>query len=237
MKKRNPKQVGTILYDCVPQKGPCPNKCNQCYYNECFYAGHEPLIPEPRDVVGGIVRMNSGNDSNNDRKLVLKTAAQYKNVFFNTSLADLNFPGPVVLTANKCEENTADWLLPDEGLHNVMFVRFRTSATNLDNVLSYASSWARQGISVVLTLMRYRTVEDVPENCDASYENELHITNNWWVPTQGFWRTVVSRSKFQNNRLIHTCGSYKSHLCKDCHLCESYYRITKKRMIENGYYK
>ena len=64
MKKRNPKQVGTILHDCVPQKGPCPNNCNQCYYNECFYAGHEPLIPEPRDVVGGIVRMNSGHDSN-----------------------------------------------------------------------------------------------------------------------------------------------------------------------------
>ncbi len=237
MNKRNPKQVGTILYDCVPQKGPCPNNCNQCYYNECFYAGHEPLIPEPRDVVGGIVRMNSGNDSNNEKELVLETAKQYKDVFFNTSIPHYKFPGPVVFTANREEELLATYVLPPVIPMNLMFVRMRTSAMNLDRVLDEATEWTQRNIPVVLTLMRYRDIGDILEGFGMYYENEPFVDHAWWLPTKNFWSAIVSRSKFQVNRLIHTCGSYSSHLCKDCGLCECYYRITKKRLEENGYYK
>jgi len=238
MKKRNPKQIGTILYDCIPQHGPCPNNCNQCYYNECFYAGHEPLIPEPRDVAGGIVRMNSGHDSNIEKDLVLETAKQYKDVFFNTSINNADFPGPVVFTANKDENlKKGGTILPyshTDVPNNLMFVRLRTSADNLNLVLSDATRWTNVKVPVVLTLMRYRTLEDVPEGCAAFYENALSVQHDWWVPTASFWHTVTSRSKFQSNRMIHTCGSYESHLCKDCGLCECYYRITKKRLEENG---
>lgn len=238
MKKRNPKQVNTILFDCVPQKGPCPNNCNQCYYNECFYAGHEPLIPEPRDVAGGIVRMNSGHDSNIEKELVLETAKLYKDVFFNTSLSDLNFPGPVVLTANPDEEGFKAHQGADYNVtNNLMFVRLRTSARNLDHVLLLAETWIAHKVPVVLTLMRYRNQCDIPDGCDAMYENKLHIEHSWHLPTKEFWTTVTSRSKFQNNRLIQTCGSYESSMCCDCGLCECYYRITKKRLEENGYYK
>lgn len=236
MKKRNPKQEGTILYDCVPQHGPCPNNCNQCYYNTCFYAGHEPLIPEPRDVVGGIVRMNSGHDSNLEKELVLETAKMYKDVFFNTSIRDLDFPGPVVLTANPDEEDSKHWSFIWST--NLMFVRLRVSATNLDAALDYAEYFTLRGVPVVLTLMRYRTLDDVPKgwHWHLHYERKLNIEHEWWVPTKEFWYEVTRRSRFQNNRLIHTCGSHKSHLCKDCGLCESYYRITKKRLEENGYH-
>ena len=237
MKKRNPKQVGSMLYDCVPQHGPCPNACNQCYYNECFYAGHEPLIPEPRDVAGGIVRMNSGHDSNLEKPLVLETAKLYKDVFFNTSIPKLNFPGPVVLTANPDEE-TDDYILPSSGQYsNLMFIRLRLSATNVDTMLNVARIWTEVGVPVVLTLMRYRTLDDIPQGYYTSYENVLHIEHNWWVPTLDFWLTVTSRSDFQINRLIQTCGSYESSMCCDCGLCECYYRITKKRLLENGYYE
>jgi hypothetical protein len=33
MTKRNPKQEGSNLWDCIPQKGPCPMNCSQCFYN------------------------------------------------------------------------------------------------------------------------------------------------------------------------------------------------------------
>lgn len=238
MKKRNPKQIDTILYDCVPQHGPCPNNCNQCYYNLCFHAGHEPLIPEPRDVAGGIIRMNSGHDSNIEKKLVLETAKMYKDVFFNTSACDLNFPGPIVLTANPEEESFKTHIGADYNVtNNLMFVRLRVSALNLDHVLTIAETWTKYAVPVVLTLMRYHTLEDVPKGGDVFYENALSVEHNWWVPTLAFWRVVTTRNRFQSNRLIHTCGSHKSHLCKDCGLCESYYRITKKRLEENGYYK
>ncbi len=236
MKKRNPKQVGSMLFDCVPQHGPCPNNCNQCYYNECFYAGHEPLIPEPRDVAGGIVRMNSGHDSNLEKPLVLETAKLYKDVFFNTSLLNLEFPGPVVLTANPNEvEEPAGYapLIYD----NLMFVRFRVYAVNLDVVLHNAEYWTNHGVPVVLTLMRYRTQDDIPKGFSDHYENKLHIEHNWWVPNSIFWTKITMKSQFQINRLMQTCGSYESHLCCDCGLCECYYRITKKRLEENGYYK
>ena len=237
MKKRNPKQVGSMLFDCVPQHGPCPNNCNQCYYNECFYAGHEPLIPEPRDVAGGIVRMNSGHDSNLEKPLVLETAKLYEDVFFNTSMENLDFPEPFVLTANASEEDTKGWFVPDVNPANLMFVRFRLSAKNIGNVMNFAASWAKDNIPVVLTLMRYRTLDDIPEGYYTSYENILHIKHNWLVPTKGLWDRIQSRSEFQNNRLIQTCGSYESSLCCDCGLCECYYRITKKRLEENGCYK
>ncbi len=237
MKKRNPKQVGSVLFDCVPQHGPCPNNCNQCYYNECFYAGHEPLIPEPRDVADGIVRMNSGHDSNLEKELVLETAKLYKDVFFNTSAPDLNFPGPVVFTANKGEELNILYTLPTHIPMNLMFVRMRTSAVNLGRVLEEASKWAKRNVPVVLTLMHYRTLDDVPGRCRYLYENKLHIEHDWWVPNARLWRIIRSHSVFQTNRLIQTCGSYESAMCCDCGLCKCYYRITKKRLDENGYYK
>ena len=104
--KRNPKQDGSNLFDCIPQRGPCPNNCNQCYYNHNFYLpierGHFPSVEEVGD---GIVRVNSGHDSNNQRDYVISSTEQYDKRFFNTSIPILNFPDPVVLTVNPKEED------------------------------------------------------------------------------------------------------------------------------------
>jgi hypothetical protein len=110
MAKRNPKQEGSNLFDCRPQVGVCPNNCNQCFYNRpnAFYNNiDQPSIPSPEKVDTGIVRMNCGHDSNIERDLVIETSKQYKEVFFNTSIPNLDFPGPVVLTANPKEEESA----------------------------------------------------------------------------------------------------------------------------------
>ena len=111
--KRNPKQEGTSYFDCIPQTGPCPIGCNQCFFNRpgAYYVPLDqlPLVPTPEEVGDGIVRMNCGNDSNNQRDLVIATAQRYKHYFFNTSVRNLDFPGPVVLTANPREEEPA-WM-------------------------------------------------------------------------------------------------------------------------------
>ena len=82
---RNPKQVGSNLWDCRPQTGNCPVGCSQCFYNRpnAFYCDiNEPNIPDPVEVGNDIVRMNCGHDSNLQRNLVIATAGQYKNFFF-----------------------------------------------------------------------------------------------------------------------------------------------------------
>jgi hypothetical protein len=54
MTPRNPKQEGSNLWDCIPQKGPCPMNCSQCFYNRvsvCNYcAGTGKIGPS---LIGG----------------------------------------------------------------------------------------------------------------------------------------------------------------------------------------
>lgn len=160
MIKRNPKQRGSNLWDCKPQVGKCPQGCNQCFYNRpnAFYIPiDEQIIPEPSEVGDGIVRMNCGHDSNAQRDLVVKTARRYRDFFFNTSIPNFNFPGPVVYTANPKEESLP--VLPscrsNWDLNNLMFVRLRVSASNLAKIEPAIRSWTEYNIPVVLTFMAY----------------------------------------------------------------------------------
>ena len=72
-----------------------------------------PHVPTPEEVGDGIVRMNCGNDSNNQRDLVIETAKRYQRYFFNTSIPRFDFPGPVVLTANPKEEQEGSYAMPN----------------------------------------------------------------------------------------------------------------------------
>ena len=64
--------------------------------------------------------MNCGNDSNNQRELVIETAQRYKRFFFNTPIPRFDFPGPVVLTANPQGRGTGAYAWPawhgDDGI-------------------------------------------------------------------------------------------------------------------------
>lgn len=239
--KRNPKMDGTTIWDCVPQAGKCPHNCSQCFFNRPnAYYTEVPSVPMPEEVGDGIVRMNAGNDSNNQRDLVIETAQKYKRFFFNTSVPCYDFPGPVVLTANPKEERPGQtmpiwhgegWYSP---ARNLMFVRLRTSATNLWLVDSAVVAWTAAQVPVVITFMAYYDHEpQVPADVLAAvgekcYEWKVRHINSYWCPSKAFMRWVMRR--YQDNRLVSMCSSIESSYCRNCRNCETYYLQTMKRL-------
>lgn len=240
--KRNPKQEGTPFFDCIPQIGPCPIGCNQCFYNRpgAYYVPIDrPHVPTPEEVGDGIVRMNCGNDSNNQRDLVIETAKRYRRYFFNTSILRFDFPGPVVLTANPKEEQEGSYAMPNrhgDDWHspaaNLMFVRLRTSATNLRLVDQAVAAWTAAQVPVVITFMAYYDHEpQVPADLlfkGECYQWRVRHINSYWCPTKEFMRWVMYR--YAGNRLVSMCSSINSAYCRDCRNCESYYLQTIKRL-------
>lgn len=232
---RNPKQAGSVLHDCIPQTGPCPVGCNQCFYNRpgAFYTDiAQPLVPDPADLPeGAIVRINSGNDSNWDRERVIETAAQYPRAFFNTSIPRFDFPGPVVLTVNPEEER--GYRKPQLPVPaNLMFVRIRVSPANAALVVAAVAEWtAGAYVPVVLTFMRYYD-QVVPANTwpfeGTAYEYRTHILNSYWCPTPAFTRAVMK--VFEHNRLVSMCGSHLTGTCTACRNCETHYLQAAKRL-------
>jgi hypothetical protein len=233
MTKRNPKQDGSVLYDCVPQAGKCPRGCNQCFFNRpgAFYT-ETPSIPEPATLPpGAIVRMNCGHDSNIEKSLVERTALYYERFFFNTSIPRFDFIGPVVFTANPREEEPA-WTLPQDSLvpANLMFVRLRVSGTNLKLIDQAVWEWTLVEVPVVLTFMAYYSQtpqvdeQEVGLLAGDCYEYRKRILNAYYCPTYKFVEAVMKR--YYDQRLVTTCGG----LCKDCRNCETYYIQTRKRM-------
>lgn len=237
--RRNPKQEGTNLFDCIPQEGLCPNRCNQCYYNRpgAFYLpidqSHFPTLEEVGD---GIVRVNSGHDSNIDRDYVIESTKQYPKRFFNTSIPRLrHFPDPVVFTANPKEEEKVylpQDFVKDYDFKNVMFVRLRVSSTNFYHIIQAAEQWGIERVPVVLTFMRYYDVEAAVKQNDNFYQYRKSIKNDYWCPTEDFMRlTLQIVSQF--NSKIKMCGTLTSSFCKDCLNCEKFYCQAKERMNES----
>jgi len=243
MTTRNPKQADTLLFDCIPQIGPCPINCNACFYNRpgAYYVPIDrPHVPTPEEVGNdGIVRMNCGNDSNNQRDLVIETARKYRRFFFNTSIPRYDFPGPVVLTANPKEEEPCsampiwqcgDWYSPAS---NLMFVRLRTSATNIYLVDQAAAAWTAAQVPVVITMMAYYDREpEVPVTVRAAvgkcYEWRTRHINSYYCPTKPFMRWVMDR--YRHNHLVSMCGGLNSAYCRDCRNCETYFLQAEKRL-------
>ena len=241
--RRNPKQDGTNYFDCIPQTGPCPIGCNQCFFNRpgAYYVPIDqlPLVPAPENVGDGIVRMNCGNDSNNQRDLVIETAKQYQRYFFNTSIPRFDFPGPVVLTANPKEEDESHYAWPVwhndtwySPVPNLMFVRLRASATNLGLVDKAVAAWTAAQVPVVITFMAYYDHEPhVPPDLifkGQCYEWRVRHINSYWCPTKEFMRRVMSR--YAQNRLVSMCSSINSAYCRDCRNCETHYLQTIKHL-------
>lgn len=222
---RNPKQADSSLFDCIPQAGPCPNNCNQCFYNrpEAFYlpinTGHYPTLDEVGD---GIVRVNSGHDSNINRPFVIKSTEHFPKRFFNTSIPSFDFPAPVVFTANAQEEKLP--YLPSsivrDDYEKIMFVRLRVSSTNLLHILNAATEWSRAGVPVVLTFMRYY---DAPPDND-NYEYRKSIKNDYWCPKKRFMAKVMQVAiRLVAGATITMCGTLNSSYCRDCLNCERFY--------------
>jgi hypothetical protein len=210
--------------------------CNQCYYNRpgAYYIDTDkPLIPGVEGVGDGIVRVNSGHDSNIDKGRVIKVAKRYKHFFFNTSMPNFDFPGPVVYTANKCEEKLA--CIPRDCVSNLMFVRLKVSSTNLNYVEAAIAlhQYFNKYVPIVLTFMRYYDYKpSEPAGGEKWYEYKKHIKNDSWCPTTHFKTAVMNRMKKIGGRLVTMCGTIDSNYCRDCKNCETYYWQTIKHMRE-----
>lgn len=223
----NPKMKGSNLRDCVPQKGPCPNDCNQCYYNRWFYAGFEPVVPTVEEAAGRIVRVNSGHDSNEDKEMVLEVTRKFPWRFYNTSQPELNFEGqPVVLTVNPREN---DYWIAMENTRHLMYVRFRVHTRNISMAYEVIDYYTERNVPVVLTFMRYFDESEIPAR--EHYEERKHVSHTYWdIRPEHWWWVVDLLSK---PRLVFTCGTPENPYCRDCGVCEILYwrKIVNLRQV------
>jgi hypothetical protein len=231
----NPKTKDSGIICAIPQAGRCPVGCRDCW----FQTGRsylEPLdknlpnLPPVELTTGFVVRLNDGNDSNNQRELVEEASKMYQDAFFNTSMTDrLSFyPGPVVLTVNpgQMTDNRAHLILQPPG--NLMFVRFRANTWNKDLLDQVVKHYTPLGVPVVLTFMAYYE-DDIPEAHKHNYEWRQRTMNSYWVIRPGAWACV--KAPYYDNALIHTCGKNPYDFkCANCGNCIREYFVTKTRM-------
>jgi hypothetical protein len=234
----NPKLVNSGMWACRPQTGRCPNGCSECYYNHPGYYEDitQPSVPDPADVGDDIVRMDDGHDSNLQRELVVQTAAQYKNVFYNTSIARLNFDAPVVLTANPREEQSDTWAWPDAVGYpiNLMAVRIRLTPANVSDTTRLLMEWTDRGVAVLVSHMRYYTQDALfdmlvgaPTVSSADYDFHKHVLNDCWQPNAGLQQRLGTAIGLGRRHGAYLCGDKP---CKDCRQCESLYWLARRRM-------
>jgi len=239
--RENPKMKGSGVLGCIPQKGTCPMRCEDCY----FQSGRsflEPLsenlpnCPSLDSVGWRIVRMNDGSDSSVQYETVVRTALDYKSFFFNTACPDdiSGYPAPVVLTVNPGEKTDESFchVAAYRDLKNLMFVRVRANAWNQDLVSQAVRYYTESNVPVVLTFMRYYK-RDVPEEFQESYEFKQATTNTYWVPTLKLMRRIAER--YRDNILVSTCGRISAHpesyRCRHCGVCLREYFATMERLV------
>jgi hypothetical protein len=186
-------------------------------------------------VKGRIVRVNDGNDSNNERELVEQTAQRYKDYFFNTSIPDRlgEFSGPVVLTVNPGKMTDVRFHRLIEIPKNLMFVRVRTNAWNMGVVDKAVEFYTSRHVPVALTFMAYYTTP-VNETWKHSYQWRKRTLNLYWAISRVAWRKIMRR--FCNNPLVYSCGKLEGEHgdthCARCGNCVREYHNAKERLRE-----
>ena len=226
----NPKLEQSGLIDAVPQNGSCPLRCNACFFNLTWYTKHKPILPNARMVnkLGLICRVNSGHDSNLQREMVVAKTAKYHRKFYNTSIANFNFPAPVVFTCNP-DENSYAALAPITP--NLMAVRIRTHPGMLRYVYEAIGHYA-YSVPIILTWMRYSAESAIPRGQRQHYERSVHVINPWWQLIPDSKREIMAQLR-QANPDIYQCGTYESSLCRECLNCVRFYWRAMRRMEES----
>ena len=123
-----------------------------------------------------------------------------------------------------------DWHSPAP---NLMFVRLRTSATNLHLIDRAVAAWTAAKVPVVITFMAYydhepvaRRVADLREPC---YEWRVRHINSYWCPTQGIH--AVGHVPLPGQPAGVACAAAStSRYCRACRNCETRYLQTMKRL-------
>lgn len=232
--KFNPKLTGSGIISCIPQTGRCPNNCPDCF----FQSGRsylEPLeknlpnMPSIEDSYDRIVRVNDGNDSNVDRRLVMESVRGYSDVFYNTAIPkDLaGFGDPVVLTVNPGNMTDVRWHkveIPE----NLMMVRVRTNTWNLGLVDEVVKYYTGNNISAILTFMAYEKRQ--PQMNDVDYIHRKRTMNEYFAISSSGWRRVMDR--YQDNYLVYSCGREGERGKSGCQYCgnclREYYRTMER---------
>ncbi len=236
----NPKTKDSGIYCCIPQKGVCPFRCPDCF----FQSGRsylEPLeektpnIPPPEIIANNIIRINDGNDSSNDFDLVVQTTKDYPRKYYNTSWPNriADFPGPVVLTLNPGLHTDNNFWKITSIPKNLMFVRFRTNTWNLGLAKEAIEYYTEKGISIILTFMAYFDEKDtIPPEHLKNYIYRKRTTNQYWAITTAAW--LKTMGLFRLNKLVYSCGKIEGDLgdtkCKYCGNCHREFYVTTERM-------
>jgi len=237
----NPKSKGSGIICCIPQKGACPNNCDECFFN----GGRsylEPLdkntpnMPSVEEVGDRIVRVNDGNDSTNDIDMVLEKTEKYPRKFYNTCHATWTdgFISPFVLTANPGGMTDLSFHTLTTIPKTLMFVRFRTNTWNLDLADKAVKYYTEQGVPVVLTFMAYRQAQAIRDGHANNYELRKRTLNVYWAICHYKWRKIMF--SYRANPLVYSCGTeglFGSSLCKHCGNCLREYFATMERMKDD----
>ena len=243
MYKENPKSKDSGIYCCIPQKGNCPIGCSDCFFNrkESYLQPFEQNLPNmpPLELVkNNVVRVNDGNDSNNQRDLVIESTKQYPMKFYNTSIpTELEkFDAPVVLTINPHKMTDKLFYKLDPIPQNLMFVRVRTNTWNIRNVVNPAVSYyTKKKIPVILTFMAYFTTQ-VKEGHEKNYTFRKRTLNSYNAITTNAWDKIMR--KFRLNPYIYSCGKIEGELgitsCSRCGNCLREYFCVMERLKNNG---
>jgi hypothetical protein len=235
----NPKTEGSGIICAIPQKGNCPYQCTDFFF-QSVRSYLEPLdentpnLPPLEMMKGRIVRINDGNDSNNERETVIEYVNHLKlngiDCFVNTSKPRLGFGVPVVLTVNP-------GMMTDVSFHEVppsndiMFVRFRANTWNRDLLIKCVDYYTTRGVSVVVTFMAYYKSNPIPEDDKINYRFRKRTLNSYWAITTNGWESVMKPFKY--NKYVSTCGKIEGEKgdthCKFCGNCIREYFNAKER--------
>lgn len=227
----NPKTKGSGILCAIPQSTKCPIGCADCF----FQSGRsylEPLsknlpnIPPDQSIQNYIIRVNDGNDSNVDKVKVIEATEKWPYKFYNTSIPDLDFPGPVVLTVNPATMTDVSAHLLKNVPSNLMFVRVRVNTWNTNVVDTVVNHYTLKNVPIILTFMAYYKE---PPRLKLHYTIRKRTTNTYWTITQQAWNAVVRR--YSGDELVYTCGKAADiHSCMRCGNCLREYWATMERL-------
>lgn len=250
MYKENPKTKGSGILCAIPQTGICPNGCKDCF----FQSGRSYLEPlkdnlpnmpdqpdNDSDKIWQVIRVNDGNDSNNNYEDVMADVTNYQHKFYNTAIPELGFDAPVVLTINPGTMTDTDYYRIDNPPENLMFVRFRCNTWNLILADEAVKFYSEREIPIVLTFMAYHDKDSILVSARPEvfmppgipeYIERKRTLNSYWAITTAAWRKVMQR--YEDNKWVYSCGRIEGELgdthCRFCGNCLREYFATHVRM-------
>ena len=233
---RNPKTEKSGIFCCIPQEGKCKIGCKDCFFNGSrSYVKNTPNYPPQHIAEKYPIRVNDGNDSNNDFLQVITDTMFIPMKFYNTCVPKVeHFPSPVVLTINPSDITDTNFhklkSIPD----NLMFVRIRVNTWNIETVVKPAVDYyTSRGVPVVLTFMAYYTIP-IPEGHKHYYVTRKRTTNIYDAIKGGVWKGIME--KFEGNKLVYSCGEDINGTisCKYCGNCMREFWNTTYRLEFGG---